>query len=132
MQPVYATADDYRAYTSQEPPEDIDRRLARASERIDELLRGAWYPIDEATQMPTEPDHLEAIGRATCAQAAWMRAVGDEYGVAAAFSDVKIGSVSLKRSGGDNSGPARHAPDAVSILQLAGLLPGYVFDAATW
>lgn len=132
MQPVYATADDYEDYTGQQPPADIGRRLARASERVDELLRSAWYPLDEATQMPTEPEHVEAIARATCAQAAWMKAVGDEYGVAAAFSDVSIGSVKLKRAGGDNAGPARHAPDAASILQLAGLLPGYVIDAATW
>ncbi|MEU1883427.1 hypothetical protein ABZ470_39490 [Streptosporangium sp. NPDC020072] len=132
MRPVYATTEQYVAYAGQDPPADLERRLARASERIDELLRTAVYPIDEATQLPTRPEHLEAMAQATCAQAAWMLAVGDEYGVAAAFSDVSIGSVKLKRAGSDDAGPARHAPDAVSILQLAGLLPGYVIDVGAW
>lgn len=130
--PVYATAAQYEDYTGQTPPADIDRRLARASERVDELLRTALYAVDEATQLPTDPDYADAVARATCAQAAWMLAVGDEYGVAAAFKDVSIGSVRLSRAGGANSGPARHAPDAASILQQAGLLPGYVIDATTW
>lgn len=130
--PVYATAADFEAYTGKPPPDDVERRLARASERVDELLRAAWYPLDEATQLPTMPDHIDAVTRATCAQAAWMLAMGDEYGVAAAFKDVSIGSVKLSRAGGNDSGPARHAPDAASILQLAGLLPGYVVDASAW
>lgn len=129
---VYATAADYAAYTGKPAPAGIDTVLARASERIDELLMTAVYDVDETTDLPTNPTDADAIMRATCAQAAWSLAVGDQYGVAAAFSDVKIGSVSVKRAGGGGSGPARHAPDAASILRTAGLLPGYVIDQGAW
>ncbi|MCF6467400.1 hypothetical protein FAF44_03085 [Nonomuraea sp. MG754425] len=129
---VYASADDYAAYTGKPAPDGIDAVLARASERIDELLVTAVYDVDPVTELPTKPKEAEAIRRATCAQAAWTVAVGDPYGVAAAFSDVKIGSVSLKRSGDGGAVPARHAPDAASILRTAGLLPGYVIDQGGW
>ncbi|MEV0236876.1 hypothetical protein [Nonomuraea sp. NPDC050786] len=129
---VYASAADYAAYTGQDAPSGIEAVLARASERIDELLVGAVYDVDPATELPTKPKEAEAIARATCAQAAWALAVGDPYGVAAAFKSVSIGSVKLDRAGGGEAGPARHAPDAASILRTAGLLPGYVIDQGVW
>lgn len=128
---VYATAADYATYTAKPAPEGIDTALARASERIDELLLGAVYDTD-ANEMPTKPKEREAITRATCAQAAFMLATGDPYGVAAAFKDVSIGSVRLSRAGGAASVPPRHAPDSARILHTAGLLPGYTFDTAAW
>ncbi|WP_440063784.1 hypothetical protein [Streptosporangium sp. OZ121] len=129
---TYATAADYTEFTGQNsPPADIDRRLSRASERIDELLTSAVYPVDDAG-MPTRPADADALQRATCAQAAWTLAVGDEFGVASAFKTVSIGSVRLERGGSADSAPARYAPDASSILQLAGLLPGYVIDGSPW
>ncbi|TYB71243.1 hypothetical protein FXF51_02050 [Nonomuraea sp. PA05] len=129
---VYATAADYATYTGQPASAGIDAVLARASERIDELLVAALYDTDPVTQMPTDPAEAEAITRATCAQAAWSLAVGDPYGVASAYSEVKIGSVNLKATNGGGAGPARHAPDAASILRTAGLLPGYVIDQGAW
>lgn len=128
---VYATAADYAAFTGKPAPEGIDASLARASERIDELLIGAVYDTDDQ-EMPTDPRERDAITRATCAQAAWMLATGDPYGVAAAFKDISIGSVRLSRAGSGESAPARHAPDAGRILHTAGLLPGYAFDVAAW
>ncbi|MEV1003405.1 hypothetical protein [Nonomuraea sp. NPDC050202] len=128
---VYANAADYTDYTGEPAPDGIDTVLARASERIDELLVAAVYDVDPVTKLPTDPDEAEAIMRATCAQAAWSLAVGDPYGVAAAFSDVKIGSVSLKRAEGGGSGPARHAPDAGAILRTAGLMR-FVIDQGAW
>ncbi|MEW1843143.1 hypothetical protein AB0392_34825 [Nonomuraea angiospora] len=129
---VYATAADYAAYTGQPAPAGIDAVLARASERIDELLVTAVYNVDPVTELPTDPKEAAAIARATCAQAAWSLAVGDPYGVAAAFKDVQIGSVKLSRAGGGETGPARHAPDAAAILRTAGLLPGFVIDHGAW
>jgi hypothetical protein len=129
---VYATAADYAAYTGQDAPAGIGAVLARASERIDELLVGAVYDVDPVTELPTDPKEREAIARATCAQAAWSLAVGDPYGVAAAFKSVSIGSVKLDRAGGGEGGSARHAPDAASILRTAGLLPGFVIDQGAW
>lgn len=127
----YATGADYTAYTGQAGPDDIERRLERASERVDELLFASIYPTDDAG-MPTRPEDVDAIKRATCAQAAWTAAVGDEFGVASAFKSVSIGSVRLDRGGSDNAPPARYAPDASSILRRAGLLPGYILDGCVW
>ncbi|MEV6033570.1 hypothetical protein AB0L65_20615 [Nonomuraea sp. NPDC052116] len=128
---VYATADDYAAYTAKTAPDGIEASLARASERVDELLIGAVYATNEQ-EMPTDPKERDAIMRATCAQAAWMIATGDPYGVASAFKDIQIGSVRLGRANGGEAGPARHAPDASRILHTAGLLPGYAFDTTAW
>ncbi|WP_433355627.1 hypothetical protein ACQP25_17250 [Microtetraspora malaysiensis] len=129
---AYATAADYTAYTGQAtPPADIERRLERASERIDELLFASIYPTDDAG-MPTRSKDADAMKRATCAQAAWTLAVGDEFGVASAFKSVSIGSVRLERGGSGDTQPARYAPDASSILQRAGLLPGYILDGSVW
>ncbi|MFG3438331.1 hypothetical protein ACGF0J_13900 [Nonomuraea sp. NPDC047897] len=127
----YATAADYTAYTGAAGPDDIERRLERASERIDELLFASIYPTDDSG-MPTRPEDAEAMKRATCAQAAWTIAVGDEFGVAAAFRSVSIGSVRLERGNSGDAPLARYSPDASSILQRAGLLPGYILDGSVW
>jgi hypothetical protein len=124
---VYATPADYTDYTRAPAPADIEGDLERASERIDELLLCAVYRVDDDGR-PTDPKEREAIVRATCAQAAWSREVGDKYGVASAFKSVRIGSVQLDRAGSGESGPPRYAQDAVSILRTAGLLPGFVID----
>ncbi|MFI6813272.1 hypothetical protein ACIBG7_12710 [Nonomuraea sp. NPDC050328] len=129
---VYATAQDYADYTGQDAPDGIEQALARASERIDELLMGAVYAVD-AAEMPTDTKVRQAVRQATCAQAAWSIAVGDPYGVASAFKSVSIGSVKLDRaSGGAGDGPPRYAQDALSILRTAGLLPGIVIDGPRW
>ncbi|MDF5756656.1 hypothetical protein [Spongiactinospora sp. TRM90649] len=126
---VYATASDYTAYTGQSAPSGVDQELARASERIDELLLGAVYPTDEDGR-PVEDDVREALMRATCAQAAWQVTVGDPYGVASAFKSVSIGSVKLDREASTSTGAQRYAQDALSILRTAGLLPGSIIDAS--
>ncbi|WP_424533635.1 hypothetical protein ACOZ38_25200 [Sphaerisporangium viridialbum] len=129
---TYATPAEYTAYTGQQTlPSDIERRLDRASERIDEILQNSVYPVDDAG-MPTRAGDADAMKRATCAQAAWTLAVGDEFGVASAFKSVSIGSVRLDRGGSPNGAPARYAPDASSILQRAGLLPGFIMDGSAW
>ncbi|WP_214317045.1 hypothetical protein [Nonomuraea sediminis] len=127
----YATAADYTAYTGQAAPDGIARRLERASERIDELLFASIYPTDDAG-MPTRAKDADAMKLATCAQAAWTIAVGDEFGVAAAFKSVSIGSVRLERGNSGDAPPPRYSPDASSILQRAGLLPGYILDGSVW
>ncbi|MFD8529415.1 hypothetical protein ACFV0L_18545 [Streptosporangium canum] len=127
----YATAADYTAYTGQAGPNDMDRRLERASERIDELLFASIYPTDDEG-MPIRPRDIDAMKRAVCAQAAWTLAVGDEFGVASAFKSVSIGSVRLDRGSSSDGPPPRYAPDASSILQRAGLLPGYILDGSVW
>lgn len=119
--PTYATAEDYTDYTGQAGPADINRRLTRASERVDELLSNAIYDTD-AQGIALEPVLADAITRATCAQAAWTLAVGDEFGTASAFKDVSMGSVRLSRVDTKTGEAPRYAQDAVSILLQAGFL----------
>lgn len=119
--PAYATADDYIDYTGKPGPADIDRWLARASERVDELLSNAIYETD-AEGFPADPKLRDAVRRATCAQAAWTIAVGDEFGTASAFKDVSMGSVRLSRVDTKTGEAPRYAQDAVSILLSAGFL----------
>ncbi|MEQ4723773.1 hypothetical protein [Nonomuraea sp. B19D2] len=119
--PTYATAQDYTDYTGQSGPADINRRLARASERVDELLSNAIYETDKQG-IALDPVLRDAITRATCAQAAWTLAVGDEFGTASAFKDVSMGSVRLARVDTATGEAPRYAQDAVSILLQAGFL----------
>ncbi|MDP9843255.1 hypothetical protein [Streptosporangium lutulentum] len=119
--PTYATAEDYLDYTGKSGPADIERRLARASERIDEMLANAIYETD-AQGLALDAEERDAMARATCAQAAWTLAVGDEHGTASAFKDVSMGSVRLSRVESKDGSAPRYAQDAVSILLRAGFL----------
>lgn len=118
---TYATAEEYLGYAGTSGPADIDRRLARASERIDELLANAIYDVDDTQGFALDPVLKKAMTQATCAQAAWTLAVGDEFGTSSAFKDVTMGTVRLTRADGGGSAP-RYAQDAVSILLRAGFL----------
>ncbi|WP_433235526.1 hypothetical protein ACQPYK_25490 [Streptosporangium sp. CA-135522] len=119
--PTYATAEQYLDYTGQSGPADIERRLARASERVDELLANAIYETDEQG-FARNAGERDAMTRATCAQAAWTLAVGDEFGTSSAFKDVSMGSVRLARVDSKDGLAPRYAQDAVSILLRAGFL----------
>ncbi|WP_219470821.1 hypothetical protein [Nonomuraea rhizosphaerae] len=119
--PTYATAQDYIDYTGTAGPDDITRRLTRASERVDEMLSNAIYETT-AEGIAVDAVLKDAIMRATCAQAAWTLAVGDEFGTASAFKDVAMGSVRLARADSKTGEAPRYAQDAVSILLAAGFL----------
>ncbi|MEV4749073.1 hypothetical protein AB0K21_22065 [Streptosporangium sp. NPDC049248] len=119
--PTYATAEEYLDYAGQPGPADIDRRLTRASERVDELLTNAIYDTDEQG-FALDAELKKAMMQATCAQAAWLIAVGDEFGTASAFKDVSMGSVRLARVDSKDGTAPRYAQDAVSILLRAGFL----------
>lgn len=126
VQTVYATSDDYVKWAgaTPPPPADIDRRLARASLRVDELTFTAVYDVDD-TGMPTDPDVREAMQEATCAIAAWRIRTGDEDGAAAQYQSVGIGSVNLGRAQSATAaggGPDLDGPDARTVLGNAGLL----------
>lgn len=119
---VYATADDYAAWSGAAAPSDVDRRLARASELVELATVTAYYDVD-AAGMPTDADVLAAFRDATCAQVAWWQATGDELGDAGLWQAASIGSVSLsgRRQTGSAAGD-RLAPQARTVLALAGLV----------
>lgn len=125
---AYATVDDLTDYMAPEsPPSDAERVLARASEVVDRILIGAVYDVDE-DELPTDPAVLDAIKRATLAQAHYASLVpGTETGQAGSLAAVSVGAVSysFRDSGGGTSSSAGGAisPHAVSVLRVAGLLP---------
>lgn len=125
LRPVYATTADYASYLRAAPPAGARRALREASGLVDELLLTAFYAVD-ADDLPTDAVVAAAMRDATCAQADYMRAAGDRYGIGAAvqYGNVSIGSVSLGRASaaaGSGGGAGRYSPRALSILRQAGL-----------
>jgi len=111
---AYATPQDLAEYLAVDPtqlPADVERLLERASEAVDYLTLGR---VD-----PSNPEHLEAARKATCAQVeAWMQTdeVGDKQGPVKSFT---IGRFSMDFG---EAGVPTVAPRARRYLLLAGLL----------
>lgn len=128
----YASTGDYAYYAGlSRPPEDLDRRLmVRSSRRVDTVLIGAVYAVDE-NGMPTDVELREALRAATAEQARFSYDRGDKTGTGAAtqWGSVKIGDVALSApivsaSPTDKGvAPGTVCDTAEDILRLAGLLP---------
>ncbi|MEV5086875.1 hypothetical protein AB0N18_02810 [Streptomyces griseoincarnatus] len=126
---VYATPEQFTAWTGQQPPADIERLLARASEDVDAALVTAVYATD-ALGMPTDPRVIQALADATCAQVEYQQATGDDgTGAAGRWGSVSLGPVSLgdRRDGPTAAGDVDLAPRAHRTLRGAGLLPGVIW-----
>jgi hypothetical protein len=121
---AYATTDDLGDYLSPDaPPANAARLLERASDLVDEMLIGAIYDVNDDGD-PTDADVAAALTKATCAQAQFMMATGDETG-AHTGGTVKVGDVQITRpaSTGRSPGGGRYAPAALGALRVAGLRP---------
>lgn len=128
--PQYATPAEYTSYTG---GTTTDRVLTVASNRIDEVLIGAVYDVDD-NDLPTDATILAALKNATCEQALFMDEEGDTSGTGNAstgtLQSASIGSASYsmdataaaeKRQNTPSGAPI--APGALSILRVEGLLP---------
>lgn len=122
----YATVDDLTTYLAGDtPPAGAGGLLARASEIVDEILIGAIYDTDTDGN-PLDPAVAAALRDATCAQAMYLAATGDQTGALAQFGSASAGAVSFSRMDGTQAPTAytsRFAPAAVGVLRVAGLLP---------
>lgn len=121
MARVYATAADLIAYGA--PPSvtlptgaEADRKLKRASEKVDRALLSAVYDTD-TNGMPTDANITEAFKLATCAQVVYWADTGDELGTGGQWDSVSIGSVSLTR--GSKSSPGSGGASAPSLAPQA-------------
>jgi hypothetical protein len=128
--PVYATQADYESspYGASPAPADIDARLAIASDDIDELVITAVYEVN-SSGAPTKSTVVEALRKATIAQAKYTIGRGDESGSARVATEVAIGTARVKygsTTGGDGD-TGRFSPRAVTILRNAGLLPNVIY-----
>lgn len=125
---AYATVEEFTDYLDPDPAPTTAARLLRdSSEIIDSLLIGAMYATDDSG-MPTEADVIDALKRATCAQARYTLELGDETGAKGQYASWSTGGVSVTRAyavAGSNQ-LQRVAPQAVLILRSEGLLPSYV------
>lgn len=123
----YATLTDLAAWLSAEPPPGSARRLVRATTKIDQLLVGMIYPVDD-NGYPTDTDHVAALRDAVCAQVEWWVEIGDisGSGVSSWWKPVSTkASAAPKTANIDKESPARqqYAPLVVDLLREAGLLP---------
>lgn len=101
--------------------------LRRAATIIRGLTLTAVYPT-HPDGAPRDTKVAEALRDATCAQAVWFDETGDTgSGATGRFNSMSLGSASLS-GGGTGSGTntsvdqGRYSPEAVQILQNAGLL----------
>ncbi|GMA31599.1 hypothetical protein [Litorihabitans aurantiacus] len=118
---------------------DLDERaahalLTRATVKVRQLTLTAVYATDPDGRA-SDPAVVDALRDATCAQAAWFDETGDTgSGAAGRYNTMSLGSASLS-GGGTGSGAnttaatAQFSPEAVSILQNAGLTQG---GARSW
>ncbi|QKN87595.1 head-to-tail adaptor [Streptomyces phage Vondra] len=125
---VYATPEQLSAWTGQPAPADAERLLARASEDVEDALTAAIYDTDDAG-MPTDPDVVQALADATCAQVEYVTAQGgDDTGAAGQWDSVSIGPVSMSgRRGGPVGAAVDIGPRALRTLSRTGLLPGVIW-----
>lgn len=126
----YATPQEYQAWRDPDnpngtPPAGAAHALREASREIRRITLCACYDAD-ATGIPTDPTIRTAFAEATCAQAAWARVNGDAEGDGVSpYSEVKIGSITLKRATAAETAAASKASGeaAFDILQDAGIVP---------
>lgn len=122
---AYATAEQYDAYPVAGSGDrgltavEIGGLLWRASRDVDRITLTAVYD-------PTDEDIARALMQATCEQADWRIAQGQESGIGAGgVHSVSIATVQISR-GYTGSGSAAmrdmFSPQAYTILQLAGLI----------
>ncbi|MEU8950900.1 hypothetical protein [Streptomyces sp. NPDC048489] len=125
---VYATSADYILWSGQAAPAAVDRLLAQASRDVEDALLTAYYCTD-ADGMPTEPDVIEALRDATCAQVEYQQETGDTgTGAAGRWDSVSLGPVSMSGRKDAPAGPQGLdlAPRADRALRRAGLVPGVI------
>lgn len=109
---------DWLAGSGLAVPADADRQLERASLLVDRATVAARYD-------PDDPDIIQALSDATCAQVEWWLASGDELGETSQWSDMAIGSARLARQAGTaaDRDDGRLAARAKDVLIVSGLTP---------
>ncbi|MEU0671361.1 hypothetical protein ABZ330_00415 [Streptomyces sp. NPDC006172] len=125
---VFATVQEYEAFTGQTAPANAARLLARASRLVSRATRAALYDTDPAGY-PSDED----IRDAACAQVAeWARrdtAAADGEDVAASpWTSVSAGSISFSRQ----SAPATTAEDSTLVPEALEILEELDLAQVVW
>lgn len=114
---TYATSGDYTAFTGQPAPVGTDRLLARASEVIDGALFAAVYRTN-SSGAALDPEVVNALRDATCAQVEFWQAGDEEDDVLGPTQGYAVGGLSVQYGAGDNRvTPTYLAPRAARLLR---------------
>jgi len=126
----YAQPGDYAAYiagTGATVPDDVVRRLARASDIVRYYTQLAAWETD-TDGYATDSDIRDALRDATCAQAYYGNTTGTQGGLQGSWTSVSIGNVALgggAPSATTSAGRERLCDEADMILRNANLLNAY-------
>lgn len=128
---AYATAAEFAAARREPLPEGdglqvLEDRLERASDRLDSLTLTAIYAVD-AQGKPAAAAVASAFRSACIVQAAYMAVHGDE--LQQPEGPAKLGTLDLPATTGLED---RYAPEAIGILERAGLLSMAVQAPSPW
>lgn len=122
---------DYFPATVPVPDEpEATRVITRASERVAKEIRTALYAVDD-DGMPTDPDVIEAVMLATCAQVLDWKETDDELGLLSRVGSVTAGQITISARSGSNGAdadPPNLCTQAMVHLRLGGLVPGFVIN----
>jgi hypothetical protein len=131
---AYAVLADLEAYIGEAPADAAaaGRMLGRAQDLIDYTIRKALFAVDNFTDgNPTDPDVLNALKQATCAQVESWLSSGDELDELGQWQTITIEGITLSRRTDDTVRRERLCQRARDILYAplpngAPLLPGWV------
>lgn len=123
----YATTAQLADYLMEAPPAGAERMLRDATVLVDRLLLTAVYETTGADEMPADAAVAKALREATCELVRWWDETGDSTGAMAVAQSASIGSVSVGRGSAGRRVDARSTgdrvgPQALAILENAGLL----------
>lgn len=133
MARVYATAEEYEAFTGSTAPAGAGRLLARASRLVSAATKAAIYDTDPAGY-PSDEDVREAFRDAVCAQVeVWAKrdaaASGDASDPAASpWTSISAGGLSFSRQ----SAPVATAEDTALTPEAAEILAELSLDQVVW
>lgn len=133
MARVFATVEEYEAYTGTAAPANAGRLLARASRLVSAATVAALYDTDPAGY-PSDTDVRDAFRDATCAQVeVWARrdaaAAGEVDDPAASpWTSISAGGLSFSRQ----SAPVAVAEDTALTPEAAEILAEAGLERAVW
>ena len=149
--PVYATIQDFASseFIEDDNGDDITdlvtlNLLKRASRVIQDLTKTAYWVTDPTTHLPADPDVLETLKDATCAQAAWFAITQNPSGWQVGMPTATMGPLTVgprTRSVGSSDETqseakySRISPEAIQILRDADMLNqavGYGMGLGFW
>ncbi|MES9804923.1 hypothetical protein [Streptomyces cinereoruber] len=134
MARVYATPEEYEAFTGTTAPANAARLLARASRLVDRAVVASLYDTD-LSGYPADTDIRDGFRDATCVQVeAWVdresAADGGDDPAAGPWTSVSAGGLSFSRPA--ESVPVPVPDDTVLTAEAVEILEGLGLEQVVW